>query len=356
MTRNPKHASSRPSSTRPASSGKPGSGSSGKPGSGSSGKPPTSGRRPPPRARKHPGVTIKAEAGMPLMRWVALQAGDSLSVREAKRLLELGVCRVNSRVETFGSRVLQSGDVVDLQLPDSPAPKKRAADFAFERERVVHLDDAFLAYDKPPDLAVTPADGKKGPNLLAVVKAIYPEARAVHRIDADTTGLVLFARTAEAAAALEASFKAHEVDKTYLALVRGHPRPEGVHKSFLIKVESGQGFEKWASGHGEGAKQAITAWRVVERLGAWASLVEVRPATGRHHQIRIHMSELGHPLVGDTRYGDRRDPVPVAVVSRHMLHASELVFAHPATGKKTVLRARPPMDFIAAEQALRKAK
>ncbi|MCC6622320.1 MAG: RluA family pseudouridine synthase [Deltaproteobacteria bacterium] len=298
------------------------------------------------------GVTIRAEAGMPLMRWVALQSGETLSVREAKRLLEQGICRINGRVETFGSRVLVAGDVVELALPER-APK---ASFALERERFVHVDDAMLVYDKPPGLPVTPADGKKGPDLQTLVQAAYPEARAVHRIDADTTGLVVFARTTEVKKLLEEAFRDHRVDKAYLALVRGQPRPEGTHKSFLVKLEAGQGFETWASGRGEGAKEAITSWRVIEKLGAWASLVEVRPETGRHHQIRIHMKELGHPLIGDTRYGDRRDPVPAGLIPRHMLHASQIMLDHPTTGKRLVLRARPPLDFLAAEEILRKAK
>jgi 23S rRNA pseudouridine1911/1915/1917 synthase len=289
---------------------------------------------------------------MPLMRYVSLQSGEDLSVREAKRLLEQGICRVNGRVETFGSRVLVAGDVVELVLPER-APK---SPFRFERERVVHADDAMLVYDKPPGLPVTPADGKKGPNLEALVREAYPEARPVHRIDADTTGLVVFARTREAKEKLLVAFRDHAITKVYLALVRGQPRPEGTHKSFLVKVEAGQGFETWASGRGEGAKEAVTSWRVLEKLGAWASLVEVRPETGRHHQIRIHMKELGHPLVGDTRYGDRRDPVPAGLIPRHMLHAAQVTLEHPTTGKRLVVKARPPVDFLAAEELLRHAK
>ena len=289
---------------------------------------------------------------MTLMRYVVVQSGEALSAREAKRLLEQGVCRVNGRVETFGSYALKNGDIVELVVPER-APK---AAFAFERERVLHVDDALLIYDKPPNLPVTPADAKKGPDLLALVKAAYPDARAVHRIDADTTGIVVFARTAEAKVALETAFREHAITKVYLALVRGQPRPEGTHKSFLVKVEAGVGFETWSSGRGEGAKEAVTSWKVIDKLGAWASLVEVRPETGRHHQIRIHMKELGHPLVGDTRYGDRRDPVAAGLIPRHMLHAYQITLDHPSTGKRLVVKARPPIDFIAAEEILRRSK
>ena len=305
------------------------------------------------------GQTIRVEAGMPLSKYVALQSGDALSVREAKKLLEQGVCRVNGQIETYGSRVLVQGDVVDLVLPERALEKTKKEKLAFEQARVVYIDDAIIAYDKPPDLPVTPPDtkdGKTGLSLSGLVRGEYPEARAVHRIDADTTGIVLFARSTEVKAALEQLFKEHLVEKLYLALVRGAPRQAGQHKSFFQKVEAGLGFENWQSGHGAGSKQAITSWKVVERLGAWASLVEVRPETGRHHQIRIHMKELGHPLIGDTRYGDRRDPVPAGMIPRHMLHATQVTFEHPLTGKRTVIRVRPPIDFQAAEELLRKSK
>jgi len=350
-----------PRPQRPSASGRPGKPTRGKgPGGGAerdaggaqAGRPSRKARPNRPLDARPRGVTIRAEAGMPLMRWVALQSGETLSVREAKRLLEQGICRVNGRVETFGSRVLEAGDVVDLVLPE----RAERARFEFERARVVHADETLIVYDKPPGLAVTPADGKKGPNLEALVRTAFPSARAVHRIDADTTGLVVFALTRDAKATLEAAFREHAVDKVYLALVRGQPRPEGSHKSFLVKVDAGQGFETWESGRGEGAKEAVTSWRVLDKLGPWASLVEVRPETGRHHQIRIHMKELGHPLIGDTRYGDRRDPVPAGLIPRHMLHAAQVTFDHPATGKRLVVKARPPVDFLAAEEILRKAR
>ncbi|MFO0745582.1 MAG: RluA family pseudouridine synthase [Myxococcota bacterium] len=330
-------------------------------------KPTRPANRPTGKAAGRPrGVTIRAEAGMALSRYVASQSGDAFSVREAKRLLESGFCRVNGRVETFGSRVLIEGDVVELVLPEQAPERTRQA---FEPDRVIYVDDDLLVYDKPAGLAVTPPDkkeindgGKSSEkahaklSLIGLVHERYPEARAVHRIDADTTGIVIFARTDDAKAGLEQSFKDQEVEKLYLALVRGVPRAEGTHKSFMVKVEAGLGFEKWASGHGEGSREAVTSWKVLERLGAWASLVEVRPETGRHHQIRIHMKELGHPLIGDTRYGDRRDPVPAGVIPRHMLHAAQVTFDHPTSKKRMVLKARPPIDFIAAEQVLKSSK
>jgi len=276
-----------------------------------------------------------------------MESGGAMSGREAKRLLEASQCYVNGRLETFGSRVLVAGDVIELMLP--PATKKKR--LAFDRERVVYDDADLLVYDKPSNLQVVPGDGRKGANLTALIQTVVPGAEPVHRIDADTSGLVVFAKNPTVRAALEEAFKAHAVDKRYLALVRGQPRSEGTHKSYLLKVAAGTGFERWESGAGEGAREAITRWRLVEKVGFWAALIEVSPETGRHHQIRIHMAELGHPLLGDTRYGDRRDPI---TVPRHMLHAAEIELTHPSTGKKLHLKARLPDDFKAAIESLRR--
>jgi RluA family pseudouridine synthase len=209
---------------------------------------------------------------------------------------------------------------------------------------------------------VVAPDGKRTEDLAALVAAEVPGAEPVHRIDADTTGIVLFAKTRPVQTALEDAFKAHAVEKVYLAIVRGHPRHEGTHRSYLVKVDAGQGFERWVGAQGmrdtRGApaqtktagREAITRWRLVERLGLYASLLEVRPETGRHHQIRLHMSELGHGLLGDTRYGDRRDPVTIA---RHMLHAAEIALMHPVSQKRLVLKASLPADFKTAMAKLK---
>ena len=297
---------------------------------------------------------IKAEAGMTLGAWVAMESGGTMSVREAKRLLETGICKVNGIVETFASRVLENGDAIDLVLPQRPAAKKKAPMRA-ERARIVHEDEHLIAYDKPADLPVTPPDNGRGPSLLGLLLELYPELHPVHRIDADTSGIVLFARTVEVQKSLVEAFKQHEVDKRYLALVRGQPRPEGTHRSYLVKIASGRGFETWVShaeGTGQAGREAITHWRVEERIGYWGSLVEVRPETGRHHQIRIHMAEMGHPLIGDVRYGDRCDPI---VVGRHLLHAHSMVIRHPVTQASLTLRAPLPGDFRDAIDALRRA-
>jgi len=181
----------------------------------------------------------------------------------------------------------------------------------------------------------------------------FPDIIPVHRLDADTSGIVLFARNQELATRLDAMFRAHGVKKTYLAIVRGHPPEQGLRKSYLVKCESRRGFERWASGRGADAREAITAWEVEERLGHWASRVRVEPRTGRHHQIRLHFSEMGCPIYGDRIYGDRADPIHAG---RHLLHASQVELPNPAGGPALTIHSSAPREFAQAEAALRKLK
>ncbi len=288
---------------------------------------------------------VKAEAGTGLAHFLVLQTKGKLSVRAARRALEDGCCRVNGRVESFGSYVLKRGDVVEVILPDAD-PEHR-----FDRRRILHEDLGLLVYDKPPFLPVTPQEGPKSWSLLDILNAEMPGLIPVHRLDADTSGIVLFAKTDEVAKRMEAYFRDHTVQKTYMAIVRGHPKPEGIHKSYLVKVAARKGFEQWKSGRGQDAREAVTTWTVAERLGKYGSLVEVKPKTGRYHQIRIHFSEMGHPLYGDRLYSDRRDPVHV---HRHLLHASEVLLPNPGGGPALHLRCKMPKDFTDTMERLKK--
>ncbi|GDY12296.1 hypothetical protein LBMAG53_11740 [Planctomycetota bacterium] len=305
---------------------------------------------------------IRAETGDKLGRFLArghAGTGAGGSARQIKKWLELGCCRINGRIETFASRELAYGDVVEFSPPATDTEHR------FDPRRILHDADGVLAYDKPAWLPVTRTDAVKSWSLTDILKAASAsgelagtdagpsEIIPVHRLDADTSGIVLFSRYEDLARKLEALFAEHQVAKEYLAIVRGHPREEGRHRSYLVKVEARQGTERWRSGHGADAREAVTTWRVEGRIGPFASRVRVRPETGRHHQIRLHFSELGHPIYGDLVYGDRRDPV---AVNRHLLHAAQVTFVHPDSGAKVIIHSRPPAEFAAAEKLLRKAK
>lgn len=290
---------------------------------------------------------VGLEAGTDLAHFLAEHLpGDDWSVRAVRRFLADGRVTVDGAVETFGSRRLRRGEVVDFRLGDNERRTTR-----FETNRLVHDGDGLIAYDKPAGLAVTPTDGGKAWHLEKLLADQLGRVYPVHRLDADTSGLVVFARDQALAAALAEHFREHRVRKTYLAIVRGHPPETGRRQTYLVCKERQPGFEKWGTGRGPDAREAITTWELDERLGPFASLVRVAPETGRHHQIRIHFSEIGHPLYGDRVYGDRRDPV---IAGRQMLHASELSL--PLAGRTLHLRTRQPRDFIQLQKDLRKLK
>jgi len=291
--------------------------------------------------------TIGPEAGTDLARFLAASVPGKLSVRAVRRALEQGRCRIDGRVETFGSRKLRRGEVVSFVVPDKRERRRR---YTFEPERVLYAAHDVVAYDKPPGLPVTPTDAGSGPSLLGILRRDLGDLLACHRIDADTSGVVLLARDEAVRARYEAAFRDHEVHKRYLALVRGHPAPRGSRRTGLILQDVGQGFERWGSGRGEGALLAITAWRLVERIGRGASLLRVTPKTGRTHQIRVHLAELDHPLFGDRIYGDRRDPIHVA---RHLLHAEAIDAPHPTGDGRLQIDCPMPEDFRRAIAQLR---
>jgi RluA family pseudouridine synthase len=286
--------------------------------------------------------TIGVEAGRDLAHFLVHASGGAVSVRGARRLLENGCCRIDGRVETYGSRVLKRGEIVEFFLPEE-------TEHRFDQRRVLLDDVGVFAYDKPPFLPVTPTDAVKSWSLLDILKKATGELFPVHRLDADTSGIVLFARSREIAERLEQMFKDHAVEKTYHAIVRGHPRENGTYRSYLVKQEAQRGFEKWKSGRGPDAREAITTWEVERRLGNYGSLVKVMPKTGRYHQIRIHFSEMGFPLYGDRMYSDRRDPIHV---TRHLLHASRVQLPHPVGGPAIDVKCKPPRDFDQAIEQL----
>ncbi len=292
-----------------------------------------------------PGArTIRAEAGLKLAHFLVQLQQGKMSNRAIRRALEESCCRINGRVETFGSRELVYGDVVEFFAPEDH-------EHHFDRARILFEDEHMLAYDKPAWLAVTPTDGPKSWSLHDILKQEFPLVIAVHRLDADTSGIVLFAKNTAAARSLEDQFRDHLVQKTYIALVRGHPRATGTHRSYLVKTDSGRGFERWASGRGPEAREAVTTWEVEATVGPFAARVRVEPKTGRHHQIRLHFSEIGHPIYGDRIYGDRQDPIQVG---RHLLHAARAQLKHPFTDAPLDLKARLPREFTTAEQQLEK--
>ena len=228
------------------------------------------------------------------------------------------------------------------QIPDE--------DRAFVRSLVIHDDAAVLAFDKPSGLPVqtrNPDDRTLDSLMAAFAKSNGKRPRLVHRLDAQTSGVILAARTQPAAAALSAAFAGREVAKTYLALVAGpdFESAEGEIDTALARYRQKPELELMrAARPGDDAQSALTRWRVLASAGA-THLLELAPQTGRMHQLRVHLSIVGRPILGDPYYGGQTT-LRGELIPRLMLHAWKLDLPHPS-GERLKLKARAPKDFLA---------
>ncbi|MFN3910743.1 RluA family pseudouridine synthase [Hyphomonas sp.] len=232
-----------------------------------------------------------------------------------------------------------------------PVPDLSPEEIAQVRAMVIHEDNSLIAFNKPAGLAVQAGSGvaqSLDTLMAAFAKSNGKRPRLVHRLDQGTSGVIVAAKTQPVAAALSDAFAGRDVQKTYLALVKGPlpPAEHGVVDAALVKVEEGGKSRMILARAGrKGAQAARTGWRVIARNGAFG-LLELSPETGRMHQIRVHLMSLGCPILGDALYGEGQASAP-----RLMLHAAKLDLPHPE-GKSLTLTAPVPEDFrLAAETA-----
>ncbi len=250
-------------------------------------------------------------------------------------------------------RKVWGGERIRLEaepLPDETA--QRPEDIPLS---ILHEDDHVLVVDKPAGLVVHPGSGNWQGTLLnallhhAPQLAGIPRAGIVHRLDKDTSGLLVVAKTLEAQTDLVRQLAARTVKRLYLALAHGRVARDGVVDA-PIGRHPVQRTKMAVVGSGRAAR---THYRVLERF-AHATLLECALETGRTHQIRVHMAEIGHPLVGDPVYGPRRRPqAPLAAFPRQALHAWRLALVHPATRAEASWESPLPDDFSALLDALR---
>jgi len=274
-----------------------------------------------------------------------------------KTWIEAGQVRVNGRVVVEARHRLHGGDALEVQEGPAVADATHLPeDIALA---VVHEDADLVVLDKPAGMVVHPGSGNRDGTLLnallhhAPELAALPRAGIVHRLDKDTSGLMVVARTLPAHTDLVRQLAARTVKREYLALVHGD-----LARATTIDAPIGRHpTQRTSMAVVEGGKAARTHVDVLERFGA-ATLVRCRLETGRTHQIRVHLTALGNPLLGDPTYrGKRRaaSPLPPAAQSfaRQALHAQRLGLVHPATGKAMQWEAAPPADFAALLAALR---
>lgn len=236
-------------------------------------------------------------------------------------------------------------------------PQPTPAETAFRPERIaldiVHEDDAVLVVNKPAGLVVHPGSGHWEGTLLnallhhAPQLAAIPRAGIVHRLDKDTSGLLVVAKTLPAQTALVRQLQAHSVRRDYLALVHGAVTADGEVAAPLGRHPRARTRMAVVSG----GKAALTRFRVLKRY-AHATLLECGLATGRTHQIRVHMQSLGHPLVGDPVYGKKGQGPGGIRFPRQALHAARLAFLHPVSGVQQQFEAPLPQDLRALLEAL----
>jgi 23S rRNA pseudouridine1911/1915/1917 synthase len=275
----------------------------------------------------------------------------------AKGLIARGCVLVNGSVAKPAHK-LNAGDVVQARVAEVALPAAELAkqDIPF---RVIHEDASIIVIDKPAGLTVHPGSGQHDNTLANALAFRFDELSdaggterlgIVHRLDKDTSGVMVVARTNRAHHALASQFQARTTGKEYLALVEGRVEADG-GKVDLPLARSRRDRERIVVDREEG-KPAETRWEVLERFHGF-TLVRCRPRTGRTHQIRVHLASIGHPIVCDGTYGRRAKLLhrdlgasgKEIVLARQALHAARLSFVHPFDGKRREFQAPLPADF-----------
>ncbi len=305
-------------------------------------------------------------AGVRVDRFLA-EAIGTLSRSRVKSLIEAGQARRDGTVLDTPAEPVRSGGVYTLMVPATvPArPLPQAIPFA-----ILYEDDDLIVLDKPAGLVVHPAPGNLNGTLVNALLAhcgdslsgIGGERRPgiVHRLDKDTSGVMVVAKTQEAMAALTATFAARDLDRAYRALAWGVPDPVAGEIEGAIGRDSRD--RKRMAVRTQGGKAALTRYSTMRVWHGGVSLLECRLATGRTHQIRVHLAASGHPVVGDRLYlrrvpaVARRVPEParsqLLAFPRQALHAARLGFRHPRSGQDLSFETPPPADFAALVAAL----
>ncbi len=293
---------------------------------------------------------------------------SDISRNRIQHLIRSGHARLSGRDCVSKDKVAE-GDVMELFVPpveiSQITPEDRPVDVLFE-------DDHIIVVNKPPFVPVHPGVGNPDGTLVNAVLAHcktlcnvggYMRPGVVHRLDKDTSGILVMSKTDIAHRGLVMQFRSHSIDRRYMALVYGiMPQLEGTIETLIARHPADRKrFTSKALFHG---KQAITHWTMIESYGGLISLLELKLETGRTHQIRVHMADMQHPVVGDPVYGQTSRRLKnladaymkgiVAPLKRQALHAKSLGFKHPVSGKHLSFKAVPPADMADVLQKLRK--
>jgi 23S rRNA pseudouridine1911/1915/1917 synthase len=305
-----------------------------------------------------------ADAGTRLDKWLAA-ALPQQSRSRLKALIEEGAVSLDGKTARDPARKLKAAQnvVVSIPEPRDATPQPQAMNLA-----IVYEDDALIVIDKPAGLVVHPAPGNPDNTLVNALLAHCGGTLAgiggvrrpgiVHRIDKDTSGLLVVAKTDTAHAGLAAQFKTHSIERIYDAFVWGVPRPA---KGAITGAIGRSAKNRKKMAIVARGKAAETHYATVAAFGKIAARIKCRLTTGRTHQIRVHMASKGHGLIGDATYGSPvrglkqlEDDIADALTTfpRQALHAGTLGFVHPVTGEHLAFAAPLPADLVALEKAL----
>lgn len=303
-------------------------------------------------------ITVEAgEAGMRLDRWFKSHY-PGLGFGHLQKLLRSGQVRVDGGRVKADTRV-EPGQVV--RIPPLEVDKKSGAgdltghsirnqdDADVLAKMLLHEDDKVFVFNKPAGLAVQGGSGvsRHVDDMLEAWRNKKGEKpRLVHRLDRDTSGVLVVARTRLAAMKLSEAFRARETKKTYWALVKGVPgKREDKISTWLVKEPTPDGDRMRIAKHGEkGADHAVSYYRVVEQAAQALAWLEMEPYTGRTHQLRVHAAHIGHPIIGDPKYfeADTNWDFPGGMQNRLHLHARRILIPHPDRGVIDVTAPMPP--------------
>ena len=277
---------------------------------------------------------------------------------EATELIASGAVRLGGRPIATRARRVVEGQELEVELPEARAAAGMVGESGGDDLPLVHVDDDVIVVDKPAGLVVHPGAGRSTGTLVQALLGRFPDIAGtgspdrpgvVHRLDKGTSGLLVVARTPAAYASLVAQLGARSVDRRYQALVWGTIDTD----AGVIDAPVGRrSTDRTRMAVVAGGRPARTHYRVLARHTepAEATLVECKLETGRTHQVRVHLAAIGHPVVGDARYGGARPSVPV---DRPFLHAAQLGFDHPRTGERCLFESPLPPDLEAVLVPLR---
>jgi len=287
---------------------------------------------------------------------VLAQAFPQHSRVAIQRALEAGLVRLGEKVLGKSDDV-HAGDQIEFAMPETKASELRPVDIPLD---VIYEDEHFIAINKPSGMIVHPGSGT-GEDTVVHAMLSHCEGELsgvggverpgiVHRIDKETSGLLLVAKSDAAHRGLSEQFAGRQLRKEYLALVSGVP---SLLAGVIDRAISRHPIHRHRMTVGEGGRPSRTDWERIETFGTLACLMRCRIHTGRTHQIRVHMKSLGHVLLGDGTYGWRADLRLPVQPERVMLHAEHMVFLHPITGRTMDLRAPLPEDYTKLLHKLR---